>query len=127
MLLDSESVVIKPGAARAQIDADEPEGVPPEPPARDSDEHEDTDGEDPTPTVTRFYGVASLDPQRVSRDADQIAAEIVTHLVGLVGANVDVKLEITAEAPDGVPDDVVRTVTENASTLKLEQHGFESK
>ena len=77
--------------------------------------------------VRRFFGVKSLDPQRVSRDADQIATEIVTHLVGLVGANVEVKLEITAEVPDGVPDDVVRTVTENAKTLKFEQHGFEEK
>jgi hypothetical protein len=75
--------------------------------------------------VRRFFGVKSLDPQRVSRDADQVAVEIVTHLVGLVGANVDVKLEITAEVPDGVPDDVIRTVTENAKTLGFEQHGFE--
>ena len=73
----------------------------------------------------RFFAVKSLDAQRVSRDADQIANEIVTHLVGLVGANVEVKLEITADVPDGVPDDVVRTVTENAKTLKFEQHGFE--
>jgi hypothetical protein len=28
--------------------------------------------------------------------------------------------------PEGVPDDVIRTVTENAKTLKFEQHGFES-
>jgi hypothetical protein len=27
--------------------------------------------------------------------------------------------------PDGAPDDVVRTVSENARTLKFEQHGFE--
>jgi hypothetical protein len=75
--------------------------------------------------VQRFFGVKALDPQRVSRDADQIATEIVTHLVGLVGADVDVKIEIAAHVPDGVPDDVVRTVTENAKTLKFDQHGFE--
>jgi hypothetical protein len=73
----------------------------------------------------RFFGVQTLDPQRVSRDADQIASEIITHLVGLVGANVEVKLEITAVVPGGVPEGVVRTVTENAKTLKFEQHGFE--
>jgi hypothetical protein len=28
--------------------------------------------------------------------------------------------------PSGVPDDVVRTITENARTLKFEQHGFEA-
>jgi hypothetical protein len=45
--------------------------------------------------------------------------------VGLVGANVAVRLEVTAEVPEGVPDDVARTVTENAKTLKFDQHGFE--
>jgi hypothetical protein len=38
---------------------------------------------------------------------------------------VEIKLEISADIPTGVPDDVVRTVTENAKTLKFEQHGFE--
>ena len=45
----------------------------------------------------QFYGVKSLDPQRVSRDADQIAAEVVKHLVAPIDANVEVKLEISAE------------------------------
>jgi hypothetical protein len=36
-----------------------------------------------------------------------------------------VKLEITADVPASIPDDVVRTVTENAKTLKFDQHGFE--
>ena len=40
-------------------------------------------------------------------------------------ANVEVRLEIQAEIPSGAPDDVVRTVTENARTLKFDQHGFE--
>jgi hypothetical protein len=60
-----------------------------------------------------------------SRDADQIAAEVVQHLVALVDAAVEVKLEISADVPSGVPDEVVRTVIENAKTLKFEQHGFE--
>ncbi len=79
----------------------------------------------PEKVVRRFYGVKSFDPQRVSRDADQIAAEVVKHLVALVDANVEVKLEISADVPAGVPDDVVWTVTENAKTLKFDQHGFE--
>ncbi len=77
------------------------------------------------PVAVRFYGVKSLDPQRVSRDASQIADEIVQHLVGLIGADVEIKIEISADVPGGVPSDTVRTVTENASTLKFEQHGFE--
>ena len=49
------------------------------------------------------------------------------HLAGLVDADVEVRLEITATREDGFPDDVVRTVTENAKTLKFDQHGFESE
>ena len=32
---------------------------------------------------------------------------------------------IEAAIPDGVPDNVVRTVTENSRTLKFTSHGFE--
>ena len=78
-----------PGAGRARSEALAP-GRGPEPPL-------------PVKVVSRFFAVKSLDPQRVSRDADQIATEIVTHLVGLVGADVEVKLEITADVPEGVP------------------------
>ena len=73
----------------------------------------------------RFYGSVTLDPVRLSRDAGQIAEAIVQHLAGLVGAKVEVRLEVQAEIPDGAPDDVVRTVTENARTLKFDSHGFE--
>lgn len=48
------------------------------------------------------------------------------HLSGLVGANVEIRLEIQAQIPSGAPEDVVRTVTENAKTLKFDQHGFEA-
>jgi hypothetical protein len=75
--------------------------------------------------VTRFHGVKTLDAKRVSRDADQIATEVLSHLVGLLGADVAVTLEVIAKIPEGVPDDVIRTVTENARTLKFDQHGFE--
>lgn len=47
------------------------------------------------------------------------------HLAGLVGATVKVTIEIEAEIPDGAPDNVVRTVTENSRTLKLASHGFD--
>ena len=46
-------------------------------------------------------------------------------LTGLVGGEVKVRLEVEAEVPEGVPEDVVRTVTENARTLRFDDHGFE--
>jgi hypothetical protein len=51
--------------------------------------------------------------------------KVVAHLTGIVGANVSVTLEIEATVPDGVPENVVRTVTENSRTLKFTSHGFE--
>lgn len=47
----------------------------------------------------------------------RIAEEVVSHRTGLVGSKVELTLEIQAEIPDGAPGHVVRTVTENATTL----------
>jgi hypothetical protein len=80
---------------------------------------------EPVPPVRRFFGTVSLDPTRVGRDAGQIAEEVIAHLVGQVGADVTVKLEIAADLPKGASDQVVRTVTENSRTLKFDTHGFE--
>lgn len=79
----------------------------------------------PKPTPRRFHGSVTLDPTRVGRDAGRIADEVIAHLVGLVGANVKITLEIEAEIPSGAPDHVVRTVTENSRTLKFNSQGFE--
>jgi hypothetical protein len=67
----------------------------------------------------------SLDPNRVGRDAGRVVDEIVPHLVGLVWLALEVTLEIHAVVPNGVPDKVVRAVTENSRTLKFAAHGFE--
>jgi hypothetical protein len=52
---------------------------------------------------------------------------VIAHLAGLMGTNIKVTLEIEAEIPDGAPDHVVRTVTENSRTLKFEDSGFEEE
>jgi hypothetical protein len=44
-----------------------------------------------------------------------------------MGADVKVTLEIEANIPDGAPEQVVRTVTENSRTLKFEVSGFEEE
>ncbi len=75
----------------------------------------------------RFHGAVSLDATRVGRDAGKIAEEVIAHLVGLVGAEVTVTLEIHADIPQGTPDNVVRTVTENCRTLKFSDQGFEKE
>jgi hypothetical protein len=68
------------------------------------------------PRPNRFHGSITLDPTRVGRDAGRIADEVISHLSGLVNSNVTVTLEIHADVPGGVPEKVVRTVTENCRT-----------
>ena len=83
----------------------------------------------PTPPARpkRFHGTVALDATRVGRDAGRIADEVIAHLSGLVGSSVKVTLEIEADVSGGVPENVVRTVTENSRTLKFSSHGFEQE
>jgi hypothetical protein len=127
---DAPELLVKSEIARKQLDAEtKPEPVPP------------VDGPSPIPPgpgpvpptppeaakPKRFHGTVELDPTRVGRDAGRIADEVISHLSGLVGANVKVTLEIEAEIPNGAPDNVVRTVTENSRTLKFKNQGFEKE
>ena len=126
---DSAGLIVKSGVVRQQLDAERPVS----PPSDVTDPSPNPDTIEPQPTVdrdvpeplTRFYGSVSLDATRAGRDAGRIAEEVITHLCGLVGADVSVTLEIEASIPEGAPDNVVRTVTENSRTLKFKNHGFE--
>lgn len=57
----------------------------------------------------------------------RIADELIAYLLGHVGTQVTVTLEIEASLPDGASDHIVRAVTENSRTLKFTNHGFESE
>ncbi len=139
---DGAAVLVRPDVARRQIEADAPRVVvvpgptgggvvaPPIP----------GDGQEPVPGAKpgdpeapkqvaprRFHGTVSLDPVFAGRDAGRIAEEVIAHLAGLVGATVRVTLEIEADIPNGVPDNVVRIVTENGRALKFTSQGFETE
>ncbi len=73
---------------------------------------------------TNFGGV-KLDPARLNRDAAQVSAEVIQHLTALLDSEVEITLEIQAPVPEGLPDSVVRTVSENCKTLGFDSHGFE--
>lgn len=92
---------------------------------------EDDEGKPPpTPNakvMRRFYGSVKLNQLKVSSSAGQIADEVVKHLAGLVDSEVEVVLEVRARAPGGIPDSVVRTVSENAKTLKFQSFEFEEE
>ena len=130
----ASGLLVKPAVARQQLDAEVPT-----PPKVEPDGNEKSGlgggGSPPGPPqpphpppprrLKRFHGTVDLDETRVGRDASQIADEVIAHLAGLVGAKVTVTLEIEAEIPDGAPEHVVRTVTENSQTLKFTNQAFE--
>ena len=135
---DAPGLLVKPDIARQQLDAERArptsgkaddvgtgEEIPV--PGEELGPGEVPAGTPPLPQPNRFHGTATLDSARVGRDASRIAEEVIAHLSGLVGARVTVTLEIEAEVPEGAPDHVVRTVTENSRTLKFTSQGFEKE
>jgi predicted AAA+ superfamily ATPase len=130
---DDPGLLVRPEAARRQRDSESTAamgavGGVVMPPGRDDGaigpviEPPTTPGQQPP---TRFHGSVQLNPLRVVGDASKVADEVIAHLAGLVGSSVTVTLEIAAAVPPGVPENVVRTVTENSRTLKFTTHGFE--
>jgi hypothetical protein len=73
----------------------------------------------------RFYATARLEPLRLGTMAGKINDEVIQHLSTLKNADVRIELHIEVDVADGIPDDVVRTVSENCNTLKITQKGFE--
>jgi hypothetical protein len=91
-------------------------------------EQGETDGSDErmgeAGKLRRFYGAVNLDPGRLNRDFGQVAQEVISHLTGLVGATVEIVVEVRAESDDGFSEQVARTVTENSKALKFSSHEF---
>jgi len=133
--LDGDSLVVKPHVALEQLRLDR----------EASDEKASTSaisgsstmvrqpsdaGNQPNPATTagklrRFHATVDLSPTRIARDAGEIGEAIIQHLASLVDAKVTLTLEIQAAVPNGVPENVVRTVSENARTLKFIAANFE--
>jgi predicted AAA+ superfamily ATPase len=90
---------------------------------------DDTIGPTPpaAPVYRRFHGSIQLDSLRVGRDAGRIADEVIQHLTKLVGAEIQVTLEIQAQLQDGASDKTIRDVTENCRTLRFDSFGFEEE
>lgn len=113
---------MRPAIAEAQLETEwRARGEEPLP----VDGVETGDGEAPVDRVRRFYGVVTVDPERLGRDAGRIAEEIVAHLNGLVGTDTEITIEVRATNNEGFPDDVVRIVSENASALRFKHNDFE--
>lgn len=128
-------LLVRPDVAAKQIDEEgaqtasppsEPDAVVPSP--SDGSTPEPVDAGVSVPTIrskTRFYGVKTLNADRIAMDFKTIADEVLTHLRAEDGVSLTVRVEIEAEAVSGFTDSRVRVVAENARTLKFDQSGFE--
>ena len=132
---DSPGFLVKPDVASKQLDAETPPPGSPAPPPGPDGEGQDPrpgpseapPGPPPAQQLRRFHGSVRVDSSRVGRDAGRVAEEVIAHLAGQMGADVKVTIEIEAELPNGASDQLVRTVSENARTLKFDSHGFEKE
>jgi predicted AAA+ superfamily ATPase len=130
-----EGLVVRPEVAARQQDEDartaaasttvQPSSPPGQGPTTRPDAAPIPTGPVAPKRLCRYHGAVTLDAARVGRDAGRVAEEVIAHLTGLVGSSVTVTLEISADVPEGVPDNVVRTVTENGRALKFDSQGFE--
>jgi len=77
------------------------------------------------PKNTRFFMSTKLDTTRVSRDVNNYVQEVIQHLMAVEGSDVELTLEVSVNAPEGIPSSTVRTVSENCRTLKITNFGFE--
>lgn len=137
VIADNSSLLVKSEAAAAQIAADQgAASATASAPGTSPTEAADISGAQnpisggpaasaPAPTLRRFHGAVKVDSLRLGRDAARIAEEVVQHLTGLVGANVEITIEINADLAEGASEKTVRDVTENCRTLKFENYGFE--
>lgn len=123
VIIDSESVIIKPEVAEAN--RPKPAAAPDEKGAATGvtpgSVESPTSPDAPTSTSesnpTRFYGTVMISPERPARVMHQIVEAIVEQLTTMAGSEVTLKLEIDAEVPGGLDRAKVRTLLENAATL----------
>jgi hypothetical protein len=133
VVIDSDSVIIKPDVVEAHRPAPMHPGA--------GDTPGDADGDTPAPggpiadvapappptekKPTRFSGAVMISPERPGRDIHQIVEAIVEQATTLPGSQVRLRLEIEAYVPGGLDRAKVRTLVENANTLGLIEKSVE--
>ena len=74
----------------------------------------------------RFHGSVALRSERLSLEFGRVVQEVIAHL-GDASTKIEVTIEISASAPEGFDEPVIRTVTENARTLHFSDQAFEEE
>lgn len=84
-----------------------------------------TDGTSRPPQMRRYFGTKRLQADRHASDFKKLLDEVLGPLAATPGVDLRVTVEIEAAAADGFDEAKIRTVSENATTLKFDQSGFE--
>jgi hypothetical protein len=74
----------------------------------------------------RFHGSVVLRSERLNLEFGRVVQEVVHRLVD-AGAGVEVTVEVSATSREGFEEPAVRTVPENARTLRFRELGFEEE
>ena len=73
----------------------------------------------------RFFGSVTVSSDRYVRDISNVTREVIDRLAG-AGAKVEITVDIQASKHEGFDESEVRTISENARTLKFDpSSGFE--
>lgn len=132
VIVTDQTLVVRPDVALAQRLTDTPPGPDdPTPPTPDVPMPSPSPGPGPVPQpktlITRFYGTKALTPERYASDFKKIADEVLAQLAAVEGVELEIRIDVEAIARSGFDESKIRTVRENADTLKFDQHGFEER
>jgi hypothetical protein len=127
IIVDRDSIIIKPDVAQAHRPVPAKPGEPAteggtpggeaDPTTDEGKKTAKTEPDDKETLPTRFVGTVMISPDRPARDIHQIVEAIVEQLTTIPGSEVTLKLEIEAEVASGLDRSKVRTLMENAATL----------
>lgn len=126
------SLIVKPDVAEAQRAAEVPNSEGAEEAAGGSGVETPPTGPTPgpvvppKPVVTRYIGSVPISAERYSGDFAKIAQEVLANLA-TSGAKLTISLSIDALATEGFTEQQIRTIRENATTLKFTTNEFEAE
>lgn len=73
---------------------------------------------------SNFHLSTRLDTTRYIKEIGKINDEVLSHLLVVEGAKVEIRLNVEVEFSKDVSSDIIRTVTENCRTLRVDDSGF---